>query len=95
MQKEYFNKEVKIIRNEFIKVDYPEAFINKVIKQFNQDQLHNEITEEDEPLIPPYIDKTFSSSILVSYREKDEAKCEDFIKNFNEFTNTNFRITIS
>ena len=54
MQKEYFNKEVKIIRNEFIKVDYPEAFTNKVIKQFNQDQLHNEITEEDEPLIPPY-----------------------------------------
>ena len=30
-----FNKEVKIIRNKFIKADYPRAFINNVIKQFN------------------------------------------------------------
>ena len=42
-----FNKEVKVIRNKFIKADYPKAFINNLIKQFNQDQLHNEITEED------------------------------------------------
>ena len=48
-----FNEEAKIIRNKFIKVDYPKAFINNVIKQFNQYQLHIEVTEEDEPLIPP------------------------------------------
>ena len=47
-----FNKAVEIIINKFIKADYPKAFINNVIKQFNQDQLHNEITEKDEPLVP-------------------------------------------
>ena len=48
-----FNKEVKIIRNKFIKADYTKAFISNVIKQFNHDQLDNELNEEDEPLIPP------------------------------------------
>ena len=77
-----FNKEVKIIRNKFIKADYPRGFINNVIKQFNQDQLHNEITEEDEPLIPPdffEIEKPFHL-LYLPYREKNEAKSKDFIK---------------
>ena len=89
-----FNEEAKIIRNKFIKVDYPKAFINNVIKQFNQDQLHTEVTEEDEPLIPPDFFE-FEKPFHLLYCEKNEAKSKDFIKKFHEFTNTNFRIAIS
>ena len=70
-----FNNEVKIIRNKFIKTDYPKPFINNVIKRFNQDQLHNEITEEDEPLLPPdffEIEKPFHLLYLPNW-EKNEA----------------------
>ena len=84
-----FNEEVKIIRNKFMKADYPRAFINNVIKQFNQDQLHNEITEDKEPLIPPdlfEIEKPFRI-LYLPYCEKNEAKSKDFIKKFHELTN--------
>ena len=92
-----FDKEVKFIRNKFIKADYPKAFINNVIKQFNQDQLHNEITEEDEPLIPPDfsgIEKPFHH-LCLPYCEKNDPKSKDLIKKFHELTNANFRIAIS
>ena len=92
-----FNKEVKIIIKKFIKADYPKAFINNVIKQFNQDQLRNEITKEDEPLVPSDVSKIekLFHLLYLPYCEKNEAKSKDFIKKFHEFTNTNFRIVIS
>ena len=86
-----FNKEVKIIRNKFIKADYPKAFINNVIKQFNSDQLHNEISEDDEPLIPPdffEIEKPFHPLYLL-YCEKNQSKSKDFIKKFHLLVNLN------
>ena len=87
----------QFIRSKFIKADYPRAFINNVIKQFNQDQLHNEITEEDEQLIPPdffEIEKPFHV-LYLPYCEKSEAKSKDFIKKFREFTNAIFGIAVS
>ena len=80
-----FNKEVRIIRNKLIKADYPKAFINNVIKQFNQEQLHNEITEEDEPLVPPdffEIEKPFHL-LYLPYCEKNETKSKNLIKKFH------------
>ena len=58
-----------------------------VIKHFNQDQLHNEITEQDEPLTPPdffEIEKPFHL-LYLPYCEKNEVKSLDFIKRFHEF----------
>ena len=80
-----------------MKADYPKAFINNVIKQFNQDQLHNEITEDKEPLIPPdffEIEKPFHD-LYLPYCEKSKAKSNDFIKKFCEFTNAIFGIAVS
>ena len=68
-----------------MKADYPRAFINNVIKQFNQDQLHYETNEDKEPLIPS---EFFEIDILyLPYCEKNETKSKDFIKKFHEFTN--------
>ena len=68
-----FNKEVKIIRNKFIKADYPKTFINNVIKQFNQDQLLNEITNKDEPLVSPdfYENEKHFQLLYLPYCEKE------------------------
>ena len=61
------------------------AFFNNVIKQFNQDQLRNEITEDKKPLIPPDF---FEIDILyLPYCKKNEAKSKASIKKFHEFTN--------
>ena len=72
-----------------MKADQTRAFINNVIKQFNQDQLHNEITEDKEPLTSPdffEIENPFHI-LYLPYCEKNEAKSKDFVKKFHEFTN--------
>ena len=68
-----------------------------MIKQFNRSRLHNEITEEDEPLIPCDFFETEKpfNFLYLPYCEKNEAKSKDFIKKFDELTNANFRIAIS
>ena len=92
-----FNKEVKNINKKFIKADYPKAFINSVITQFNREEVNKETVEEDEPLIPPdffEVEKPFQL-LYLPYCEKNEAKSKDFIKKFHQFTNNSYRIAIS
>ena len=91
------NVKKQFIRSKFIKADYPRAFINNVIKQFNQDQLHSEITKEDEQLIEPdffEIEKAFHV-LYLPYCDTNEAKSTDSVQKFCEFTNANFRIANS
>ena len=93
------NEEIKIIRNKFIKADYPNPFINSVINQYKNksNRETQELDDNDDFIIPPYLFETEKQFILLKlpFCELNEQKSKDFIKKFNKFTNDSFRLAIS
>ena len=90
-------EKIQIIRKRFIKADYPRPFFNSGIKQYNNKTKEQQIDNEDDYIIPPYLFEKEKPFVLLKlpFCEKNEPKSKDFIKKFNKFTNTNFRLANS
>ena len=89
-----FEKEIKSIRQIFIKADYPLMFLNSVINQFKNPKKD----EMDESyIIPPELFQEEKPIVMIEipFCEENEKKSKDFIKKFHKFTNDSFRLIIS
>ena len=90
-------EEIQTIRKKFIKADYPKPFVNSVINQYSNKAKEQQIDNEDDYIIPPYLFEEEKPFILLKlpFCEQNEVKSKDFIKKFHKFTNKNFRLAIS
>ena len=90
-------EEIQTIRKKFIKFDYPRAFVHGVIKQYNNKTKEQQIYNEDDYIIPPYLFEEEKPFVLLKlpFCEQNELKSKDFIKKFHKFTNNNFMLAIS
>ena len=90
-------EEIQTIRKKFIKADYPKPFVNSVINQYSNKAKEQQIDNEDDYIIPPYLFEEEKPFILLKlpFCEQNEVKSKDFIKKFHKFTNNNFRLAIS
>ena len=90
-------EEIQTIRKKFIKADYPKPFVNSVINQHSNKAKEQQIDNEDDYIIPPYLFEEEKPFILLKlpFCEQNEVKSKDFIKKFHKFTNNSFRLAIS
>ena len=90
-------EEMQTIRKTFIKADYPRPFVNSVINQYKDKTKEQQIDNEDDYIIPPYlfVDEKTLVLLKLSFCEQNELKSKDFIKEFHELTSKNFRFAIS
>ena len=90
-------EEIQTIRKRFIKADYPIPFANSVINQYINKSKEQQMDNEDDYFIPPYLFEEENPFILLKlpFCEQNEVKSKDFIKKFHKFTNNNFRLAIS
>ena len=90
-------EEIQTIHKKFIKADYPRPFVNSVINQYKDKTKEQQIDNEDDYIIPPYLFEEEKPFILLKlpFCEQNEVKSKDFIKKFHKFTNNNFRLAIS
>jgi len=88
-----FDEEIPLIKEQFLKADYPLRFVNSVINEFHKSK---EILEENF-IIPPNIFEEEKPFILIEipYCELNEAKSKHFLKKFHTFTNGSFRLAIT
>ena len=88
-------EEIQICKK-FIKADYPRPFVNNVINQQNNKIKEQQINNEDNYIIPPYLfeDKKLFVLLKLPFCEQNELKSKNFIKKFHKFTNNNFRLAI-
>ena len=73
-------EEIKTIRKKFIKADYPIPFANSVISQYNNKSKEQQIDNEDDYIIPPYLFEEEKPLILLKlpFCEQNEAKIKRF-----------------
>ena len=90
-------EEIQTICKRFIKTDYPRAFANSVINQYNNKTKKQLIDNEDDYIIPLYLFEEEKLFVLqeLPFCKQNEIKSKDFIKKFHKFTNNNFRLAIS
>ena len=89
----YFDEELDIIKEKFLKASFPEKFIDSVIKRFVSP---TQMEDEDTPLIPQYFIEDPKPFILVEipYCIENERLSKYFIKKFKEFLNTDCVVVI-
>ena len=61
-----FGNETKIIKEKFVKAEYPLAFINSVLRDFNNKTIPP-VADEDEYIIPPYLFETPKKKIMFEF----------------------------
>ena len=90
-------EEMQTICKKFIKADYPRAFVNSVINQYNNKTKEQQIDNEDDYIMPSYLFKEEKPFVLLKlpFCEQNELKSKDFTKKFQKFTNNNYRLAIS
>ena len=90
-------EEIQTIRKKFIKADYPRPFVNSVINQYNNKTKEQQIDNENDYIIPPYLFEQEKLFVLLKWPfcEQNEVKSKYFIKKFHKFNNNNFRLAIS
>ena len=88
-----FDEEIPLIKEKFMKADYPLRFINSVVNEF---QKGKECGDESF-IIPPSLFEITKPFIFVEipYCELNEIKSKHFLKKFHKFTNNSFRIVIT
>ena len=87
IQKEYhqnFDEEIPLIKEKFMKADYPLRFINSVVNEFQKGIIQTSLFEIAKPLI----------FVEIPYFELNEIKSKHFMKKFHKFTNKSFRMVI-
>jgi len=85
--------ETKIIRQKFLKAEYPPAFINCVLRDFvNREVL---FVDKDEYIIPPNLFEVPKKTIMFefSYCPENETKAKRFLSKFHELTKNQFQTT--
>ena len=94
-QKEYhqnFDEEIPLIKEKFMKADYPLRFINSVVNEFQKGKecgggsfiIQTSLFEIAKPLI----------FVEIPYFELNEIKSKHFMKKFHKFTNKSFRMVV-
>ena len=88
-----FNEKIPLIKEKFMKADYPLRFINNVVNEF---QKGKECADESF-IIPPTVFEITKPFIFVEipYCELTEIKSKRFLKKFHNFTNNSFRMVIT
>ena len=73
-------EEIQTICKKFIKNDYPIPFFNSVINQYNNKNKEQQIDNEDDYIIPPYLFEEEKPLILLKlpFCEQNEAKIKRF-----------------
>ena len=86
-----FNKELKLIRDKYTKAKFPSRFINSVISNFN-----NKSDINDEYIIPPDFFDIPKKHVHIElpYCELNEKLFKTFIRNFHEFTNGLYTLSV-
>ena len=85
-----YGVEAKIIRQKFLKAEYPPAFINSVLRDFSNKQNLNTSSH------PPKLFKVPKKTTMFEfpYCPGNEMKAKRFLSKFHEFTKNEFQITI-
>ena len=88
-----FDEEIPLIKEKFMKADYPLRFINSVVNEF---QKGKECGDES-CIIPPSLFEITKPSIFIeiTYCELNRIKPKHFLKKFHKFTNNSFRMVIT
>ena len=88
-----FDEEIPLIKEKFMKADYPLHFINSVVNEF---QKGKECVDESF-MIPPSLFEITKPFILIEipYCELNEIKLKHFLKKFHKVTNNSFRMVIT
>ena len=88
-----FDEEIPLIKEKFMKADYPLRFINSVVNEF---QKGKECGDESF-IIPTSLFEIAKPLIFVEipYCELNEIKSKHFLKKFHKFTNNSFRMVIT
>ena len=88
-----FDKEIPLIKEKFMKADYPLCFINSVVNEF---QKGKECGDESF-IIPTSLLEIAKSFIFIEIPdcELNEIKSKHFLKKFCKFTSNSFRMVIT
>ena len=90
--------EKKAIKSKFQHADFPERFINSVIKQFaeNLKNVNTIDNEEEEFLIPPFFFEEPKKFTLleIPYCESNEKVSKTFMSKFHKFTDDKYTLCI-
>ena len=85
-----FRKEISLIKEKFMKTDYPLYFNNSVLNEFQK----GKECGDDIFIIPPTLFETRKSFIFIEipYCGLNEIKWKHILQKFKKFANNNFRI---
>ena len=88
-----FDKEIYRIKKKFLAADYPQKFVESVIRNFENDKIES---GEDDYIIPP---RFFDIAKLVIIAEvpfctKNEVSSKQFMRKFHNFTGSKFDLPI-
>ena len=91
-----FDQEVTNIKMKYRKADFPQRYVNSIIRKFYEEQ--QKTTDPDSFLIPPGLfneeeDKGFLL-VEIPFCEKKELLSKTFLKKFDAYTNSRFRVSI-
>ena len=88
-----FDEEIPLIKEKFMKADYPLRFINSVVNEF---QKGKECGDESFIISPSLFEITKPFIFVeIPYCELNEIKSKHFLKKFHKFTNNSFRMVIT
>ena len=87
------DEEIPLIKEKFMKGDYPLRFINSVVNEFQKGKECG-----DESFIIPTILFEIANPLIfveIPYCELNEVRSKHFLKKFHKFTNSSFRMVIT
>ena len=88
-----FHEEIPLIKETFMKADYPLRFINSMVNEFQK----SKECRDESFIIPPTLFAITKSFIFleIPYCEPNEIKSKHFLKKCHKFTNNSFRMVIT
>ena len=88
-----FDEEIPLIKEKFMKADYPLRFINSVVNEFRK----GKECGDERFIIPTSLFEIAKPLIFVEipYCELNEIKSKHFLKKFHKFTSNSFRMVIT
>ena len=91
-----FEQEVSNIKTKYRKADFPQRYVDSIIRQFAEEQ--QKATDSDSFLIPPgMFDEEEEKGFLlveIPFCEKNEILLKTFLKKFDAYTNSRFRVSV-
>ena len=88
-----FDKEICLIKEKFMKADYPLRFTEGVVNEFQEGK---ECADESFIILPSLFEIEMAFIFVeIPYCEPNEIKSKHFLKKFHKFTNNSFRMVIT